>query len=54
MSIGSVTIVGAMSGVQYVLMFIMIYLLTKFTPKIFKEYFTKHEIKCRFWHYYWL
>ncbi len=45
MSIGSVTIVGAMSGVQYVLMFTMIYLLTKFTPKIFKEYFTKHEIK---------
>lgn len=44
MSIGSVTIVGAMSGVQFVLMFIMIYLLTKFVPKIFKEYFTKREI----------
>lgn len=44
MSIGSVTIVGAMSGVQFVLMFIMIYLLTKFVPKIFKEYFTKKEI----------
>lgn len=44
MSIGSVTIVGAMSGIQYVLMFIMIYLLTKFVPKVFKEYFTKREI----------
>ena len=44
MSIGSVTVVGAMSGIQYVLMFIMIYLLTKFVPKVFKEYFTKREI----------
>lgn len=44
MAIGSVTVVGAMSGIQYVLMFIIIYLLTKFVPKVFKEYFTKREI----------
>ncbi len=44
MSAGSVTVVGAIAGVQYALMFIMIYLLTKFLPKVFKEYFTKREI----------
>lgn len=44
MAIGSVTIVGALSGAQYVLMFAMIYLLTRFLPKVFKEYFTKKEL----------
>lgn len=44
MAIGSVTLVGAMAGMQYVLMFIFIYLLTKFLPKVFKEYFTRREI----------
>lgn len=44
MSIGSVTLVGALSGLQYVLMFILIYLLTKFLPKLFSEYFTKREM----------
>lgn len=43
-SIGSPTLVGALSGLQFVLMFIMVYLLTKLVPKIFKEYFTKREI----------
>ncbi|MFH1286980.1 MAG: DMT family transporter [Candidatus Magasanikbacteria bacterium] len=43
-SIGSVTLVNAMVGVQYVLMFIIILLLTKFSPRVFKEYFTRREI----------
>ncbi|MBP9695408.1 MAG: DMT family transporter [Candidatus Magasanikbacteria bacterium] len=43
-SIGSVTLVNALGGLQYVYMFIIIYLCTKFLPKIFKEYFTKREL----------
>ncbi|HAO64827.1 TPA: hypothetical protein DCQ44_02495 [Candidatus Taylorbacteria bacterium] len=43
-AIGNVTIVNALAGVQYVLMFIFIYLLTKFRPKVFYEYFTKKEV----------
>jgi hypothetical protein len=34
----------AMSGIQYILMFLMILLSTKIIPKIFKEYFTKKEL----------
>ncbi len=44
MALGSVTIVGALAGMQYALLFLFIYLLTKLTPKIFKEYFTKKEL----------
>lgn len=44
MSLGSVTVVGALSGLQYVLMFVLIYFFTKFFPKVFKEYFTKREL----------
>ncbi len=43
-AIGSVSLVIALSGLQYALMFVMIYLLTKFAPKVFKEYFTKREL----------
>ncbi len=43
-SIGSVTLVNALSGLQYALMFVLIYLLTKFLPKVFNEYFTRREI----------
>lgn len=43
-ALGAVTIVGAMSGLQFVLMFVMVYLLTKLLPRVFKEYFTKKEI----------
>ncbi|MEK7083741.1 MAG: DMT family transporter, partial [Patescibacteria group bacterium] len=42
-AIGSVTLVNALAGAQYVFMFFMIYFLTKFFPKIFQEYFTKRE-----------
>jgi len=41
---GIVTVVGAIGGLQYVFMFAMVYLLTKFLPKVFKEYFTKREL----------
>lgn len=41
---GVVTVVGALGGLQYVLMFVLVYLFTKFSPKVFKEYFTKREL----------
>ena len=44
MAVGSVTLVNALVGMQYVLMFLFVYLLTKFLPKVFKEYFTRQEI----------
>ncbi|MBT3539201.1 EamA family transporter [Candidatus Parcubacteria bacterium] len=44
MAIGSVSLVVAMSGLQYALMFLLILFFTKFLPKIFKEYFTKREL----------
>lgn len=43
-AIGSVTLVFAMSGLQYALMFVMIVLLTKFAPNIFREYYTRKEL----------
>ena len=43
-ALGSVTIVNALAGVEYVLMFIFIYMMTKFKPKIFSEYFTRREL----------
>lgn len=42
-AIGSVTLVNAMGGLQYVLMFLMILFLSAFFPKVFKEYFTRRE-----------
>ena len=44
-AIGSVTIVNALAGIQYVLMFLFIYLLTRLKPKVFSEYFTKRELQ---------
>lgn len=43
-AVGSVTLVVAMSGIQYMLMFVLIILSTKIIPKVFNEYFTKREI----------
>lgn len=43
-AMGSVTVVNALIGVQYVLMFVLILFFTKFFPKIFNEYFTKKEL----------
>lgn len=43
-AIGEVTLVQALSGVQFVLMFFLILLFTKLTPKFFKESFSRREI----------
>jgi len=43
-AIGSVTVVNALVGIQYTFMFLVIYLFTKFLPRVFKEYFTKREL----------
>lgn len=43
-AIGQVTLVIAIGGVMYVMMFIMVFLLSKLAPKILKEYFTKREL----------
>jgi len=43
-AIGSVTVVNALVGVQYILMFVLVFVLTKFAPKLFQEYFTKKEL----------
>lgn len=43
-SIGNATPVFAISGIQYAMMFIMIFALTKLAPKKFKEVFTQKEI----------
>ncbi len=43
-AIGSVTLVNAMVGIQYVMMFLLILFMTRFFPKVFKEYVTKREL----------
>ncbi|MFA7314634.1 MAG: EamA family transporter [Candidatus Magasanikbacteria bacterium] len=43
-AIGSVTVVNALIGVQYIFMFLFVFLLTKFYPKVFREYFVKKEL----------
>lgn len=43
-SLGKVSLVRALSGLQFVIMFFLVYLLTKLKPSFFKEYFTKREI----------
>lgn len=42
-SLGSVSLVTALSGLQYVCMFLLILFFTRFVPKVFHEYFTKKE-----------
>ena len=44
MATGTVTLVSALSGLQYVLMFVLVFLMTKFLPQVFKEYFTYKEL----------
>ncbi|MBU0660770.1 hypothetical protein KKG22_01165 [Patescibacteria group bacterium] len=43
-ALGSVTIVNAMAGIQFALMFIFIIILSKWAPKVFAEDFTKREL----------
>ncbi len=44
MSLGSVTLVNSMAGVQYVLLMIFVALISKFFPSILKETFTKKQL----------
>lgn len=43
-ALGSVTLVFAVSGLQYAMMFAMIVLFTKFAPNLFREYYTRKEL----------
>ena len=47
-ALSSPTLVQALSGLQFVMMFIFIYILTKVLPRVFKEYFTKRELRMEF------
>lgn len=42
-AIGSVSLVNAMIGIQYAFLFIIIVLLTRFAPRVFKETITRRE-----------
>ncbi|NQT49774.1 DMT family transporter [Candidatus Kuenenbacteria bacterium] len=44
MSLTSATLVNALAGLQYAILFIMIYISTKKLPKFFNEHFTRKEI----------
>lgn len=44
-SLGSVTIVNALTGIQFAFLIIAVAWLTKFAPKLFKEKFTRGELK---------
>jgi len=43
-ALGSVTLVNALAGLQFAFMFLIIITLTKFAPKVFKEFFTNREL----------
>ncbi|MFH0857257.1 MAG: EamA family transporter [Candidatus Magasanikbacteria bacterium] len=43
-AVGSVTLVNALAGMQFAFMFLIIITLTKFAPKVFKEFFTNREL----------
>ena len=45
MSLASATLVNALAGLQYGILFFLIYFFSQKKPSFFKEYFTKHEIK---------
>ena len=44
MSLTSATLVNALAGLQYAILFILIFIFTKKMPKFFKEQFTRQEI----------
>ena len=44
-AIGSVVIVNALAGIEYAFTVLFVYLLTKFKPKLFSEYFAVGELK---------
>jgi len=44
-ALGSVTIVNALSGVQFAFLIVVIALLTKYDPKLSKEKFARGELR---------
>ena len=47
-ALSSPTLVQALSGLQFALMFLFVYMMTRLLPKVFKEYFTKRELRTEF------
>lgn len=47
-SMGSVTIINALAGVQYALLIIIVFFLSKFHPRFFREYYSKRELAQEF------
>lgn len=45
MAAGSVTLVNALAGAQYAFIFLAVLFLTRRAPRIFREYFTRREIR---------
>jgi len=43
-ALGSVTIVNAMVGLQYAVLFLLVYVLSRWSPSFFRERFSKKEI----------
>ena len=43
-ALGSVSIVNALQGVQYAILIVLILFLTRYHPKVFKEFYTKSEL----------
>lgn len=44
LSLASATLVNALAGLQYAILFVLIYFFTKLKPRFFQEQFTKKEI----------
>lgn len=43
-ALGSVSVVNALGGLQYAILIVAVFLLSKFAPRIFKEQYTKAEL----------
>lgn len=41
---GSVTIIGALSGLQFVFLFLLVLALSRFAPRLFEEFVTRREV----------
>lgn len=43
-ALGNVTIIGALAGIQYAILIILIFILSKFLPKLFQEHYLHLEL----------
>jgi drug/metabolite transporter (DMT)-like permease len=43
-ALGSVSVVNALQGVQYAVLVILVLILTRFFPKVFREFYTRSEV----------